>query len=77
MSTEAQIQQGVSVLKIIADIVIEAIQASPQGAPGGHLYAALMSTGMTLEQFERLINLLVETGKVTKRGQLYFAGSNS
>lgn len=65
--------QPQNIIKILADIVIEAVQASPQGVPGGHLYAALMSVGLTLEQFERLMGLLVEAGKVAKRGQLYYA----
>lgn len=73
MLTEAKIQQGTNVLKILADIVIETVKTSPDGVPAGHLYAALMSVGLSLEQFERLMGLLVEADKVTKRGHLYFA----
>ena len=57
----------------IAEAVIEVVNETPQGAPGGLLYAALMNH-MTLDQFESLMRLLVETGKVVKRGDLYFPG---
>lgn len=74
MATEPEIQAGLSVLKVIAEAVIETVkEAGPQGAPAGVLYAALMTTGMNLEQFERLMGILVEVGKVRKQGQLYLA----
>jgi hypothetical protein len=58
----------------VCDAIVEAIKAAgDDGAPGGVLYAALMTHGMTLSQFEYVMNALVRAKRVTRRGQLYFA----
>jgi hypothetical protein len=44
----------------------------PQGAPAGPMYAAFMSQGMTLEQFERMMDAIVKSGRLRKQGHLYF-----
>jgi hypothetical protein len=63
-------------LRMICDAVIESVKvAGPLGAPAGTLYAALMTHGATLEQFESLMAGLVKIGKLTKQGHLYFAGT--
>jgi hypothetical protein len=66
--------QQISALKMIADAVIDSVKAAGSlGAPGGVLYAALMAHGCTLEQFESIMSALVQAGKLTQRGHLYFA----
>jgi hypothetical protein len=66
--------QQVSALKMICDGVIDSVKAAGAlGAPAGTLYAALMAYGCTLEQFERIMGVLVSIGKLQKRGDLYFA----
>jgi hypothetical protein len=61
-------------LKAICDAIIDAVKAAgPLGAPGGVLYAALMSYGCTLEQFENLMAGLVRAKMLEKRGQCYHA----
>jgi hypothetical protein len=55
----------------IAEAVIAVIHETPDGAPGGHLYAALMSY-MTLEQFEAMMAALIFSERVTKRGDCYY-----
>jgi hypothetical protein len=57
--------------KRVCDAVIATVNESPQGAPGGVMYAALMPY-LSLAQFEAMMRLLVETGRVTRRGDLYF-----
>jgi hypothetical protein len=57
--------------KRVCDAVIAVVNETPAGAPGGVMYAALMAH-ITLAQFEAMMRLLVETGRVTKRGDLYF-----
>lgn len=59
----------------ICDAIVEAVEASNPsiGAPGGHLYAALMSSGCTLHQFNSIMVVLVRAGRLTKRGECYFA----
>jgi hypothetical protein len=57
----------------LTDGLIEIIKdAGPQGAPAGPMYAALMSGGMTLEQFECIMGVLVSAGRLRKQGHLYF-----
>jgi len=66
--------QKSSVVKMLCDSIIESVQAAGSlGAPAGHLYAALMQHGFTLEQFERIMDALMRIGKVRKSGNLYFA----
>ena len=61
-------------LRMICDAVIDSVKAAgPLGAPAGTLYAALMTHGASLEQFESLMAGLVKIGKLTKQGHLYFA----
>lgn len=66
--------QQAAALRMIVSAVLETIQqAGPIGAPGGHLYAALMAQGCSLSQFESLMGALVRSGRVEKRGDCYHA----
>ena len=58
-------------VKRIANAVIEVVNETPSGAPGGYLYAALMQY-LSLAEFESLMRVLVEAGRITRRGDLYF-----
>ena len=65
--------EQIAALKAVAKAITEAVAiAGPLGAPGGHLYAALMSAGCTLNQFEQIMSGLVSAGVLTKRGECYF-----
>ena len=50
--------------------VIECVNAAPNGVPADTLYAMLTGI-MTLDQFQRVMNALVQTGQVHKQGHLY------
>jgi len=57
----------------IALAVLETIkEVGSMGAPGGHIYAALMAQGITLEQYEQIMNVLVNSKLVRKVGHCYF-----
>lgn len=57
----------------LCNAVVDAVkEAGPQGAPAGPMYAAFMSVGMSLEQFERMMAALVKSGRLRKSGDLYF-----
>jgi hypothetical protein len=61
-------------LRQIFDILVNAIGAAgAQGIPAGHLYAMLMAYGMTLEQFNTFVDVMVGSGKVRKSGHLLIA----
>jgi len=67
-------QRKLAVLKILVDTLVDTIKESgAMGAPGGVLYAALMTKGFSLEEFEILMRVVVATGRVYKTGHLYFA----
>ncbi len=58
---------------MLLEMFVDAIKvAGDRGAPGGVLYSAVLGK-MTLAQFEQIMDALVQSGKVTRRGQLYFA----
>lgn len=62
--------------RMILDALLDAVRAAgDHGASGGVMYAALMAhaPSCTAAQFEELMSILVDAGRVTKRGQLYFA----
>ena len=61
------------VVTMIATAVYSTIKETSAGVPGGTLYAALMAHGCQLHQFEQIMAALVNSGVVTKRGELYFA----
>ena len=55
-------------------IIVEAVKdMGTMGAPSGPMYAALMSTGMTLDQYQTIMDGLVAAGKLKRRGHVYFA----
>ncbi len=60
-------------LELLMKAVLETVQeCGPMGSPGGVIYAALMTQGITFDQYEIIMGVLVETKKVTKRGDCYF-----
>lgn len=66
--TTAQIQA----VRQIVNAIVEAIKAAgPLGAPGGVLYAGLMTQGCSLSQFESLMTGIVKSGMIVKRGECY------
>ncbi len=63
--------QQVNALRAMLEAMLEAIQIGGyDGVSGGTLYSAVMGH-ITLDQFERLIRILVDSGRVRKDGHLY------
>ncbi len=59
---------------ILALAILDAVrEMGPDGTVAGHLYATCMTTGMSLQTFERLMGALVEAGKLRKVGYVYYA----
>lgn len=62
----------VAALRALLQAIEEACKvAGPMGAPGGVMYAALMSYGITLNQFYQLTGALIRAGKITQQGDCY------
>jgi len=70
-------EQAQALRRIVAMITETVAEAGPNGAPSGHLYAALMTAGCTLSQYQSLIGALVKTGHLVQRGDVLFAGKVS
>jgi hypothetical protein len=77
MKMTMTIEQSKAALRVIAKAIIETVKESDSviGAPGGHLYAAMMRAGCTLNQFEQIMSGLVQFGYLAKRGDCYFPGT--
>jgi hypothetical protein len=58
----------------IFDSIVDGIsKADPvMGVPGGHIYMALVTSGITVPQFEWLMAALVATGRLRRSGVCYF-----
>jgi len=70
--------EQVAALRAVASAIIEAVRAAgPMGAPGGVIYAALMSNGCTLAQYESIMSAMVRSGNLTRHGDLYRVASKS
>ena len=54
----------------LCEIILETVQESPDGAPSGVIYAALMSIGISLAQYEALVDVLVKSGRITRSGHV-------
>jgi hypothetical protein len=59
------------VLRRIADAITAVVNEMPDGAPAGPMYAAVMQH-LSLDQFEAIMRVLVEAGRITKRGDCYY-----
>jgi len=68
MNTQQQ-----SALALIVKAVVDTIrETGTHGAPSGVMYAALMSQGCSLNQYQSLMSALVNSGKIRQDGDLYF-----
>lgn len=68
MSTAAQVRS----LGAVARAIIETVrEAGPLGAPAGIIYAALSAHGCGKDLFDWLMQVIVDEGLLTKRGDCY------
>jgi hypothetical protein len=67
--------EAIRALHAIAEAIIEAVkEVAPDGAPASSIYLACMEHGATLDQFQQLMDALVDAGKLRQEGHLYYAG---
>ncbi len=62
-----------ALLQVIRAVVDAVAASGSAGCPAGTVYAALMTQGCTLEQYEQIEGMMIRVGAVTKRGDLLFA----
>ena len=64
-------QQVVDAIAKVANIIEETVNESgPMGVPSGLMYAAMMTTGMSLESYQTIINVMVAEGRISQSGDL-------
>ncbi len=64
---------GTERLLSVVNAILESVQeAGPQGAPSGPMYAAVQGY-LSLDQYTKVMGALEQTGKVTRRGHVYYA----
>lgn len=74
---EITTQRNRLIVDLCGSIIDAVAESGPSGIPGGTLYAGLMSAGCTMQQFDALMELCVRSGRITKSGQLYYAGEGA
>jgi hypothetical protein len=47
-------------------------EAGPEGCPSGVLYAALMTVGIRLDQYEAIIGVLAKRGRIRRANHLLY-----
>jgi hypothetical protein len=62
--SNASVQAAMAITIAVTETIRE---AGPLGAPCGMIYAALMSQGCSMEQYERIERAIVNTGLVVKK----------
>lgn len=66
-------EQKVQAVMAMMDAILEVVEESgPVGVPAGPMYAAFMSWGCSLEQFQQLMDGLVRGGFLRHSGHCYF-----
>jgi hypothetical protein len=68
--------EQVKALRAIGKAIVDTVKESDPsiGVPGGHIYAALMTGGCTLNQYEGIMAGLVKAQVLNRRGECYFVG---
>ena len=67
-------EEALRAILAIADAIVEAVRSvEPDGAPGGVIYLAMMEHGCSLDQFQQIMDALVEAGRLRQEGHFYYA----
>jgi hypothetical protein len=66
---DATLKHIVTVMAALYETVKE---AGSEGAPSGPMYMAANQSGISLDQYQRMMDLLTERGLVRKAGHVYF-----
>jgi hypothetical protein len=57
----------------IANATVEAVrEMGPSGAPAGPMFMAFQQQGVSLTDFQTLMDMLVATGRLRRSGHCYF-----
>jgi hypothetical protein len=71
MSTQTT-QAAALVTQVIMAVADTIREMGPQGAPSGVIYSALMGMGISLNAYQRIVSLLVQSGRVEQRNNVLY-----
>ena len=70
--------QQLNAIRLVCNAIIESVKlAGPMGVGSGVVYSALLSTGISLSQYQSLIDGLVRAGKITNDNHCLVATSQT
>lgn len=61
-----------AVLHVLDAMLATIKECGGEGCPSGPLYATMMTTGMSLTQYEDLLNVLIKTGVIKRQGHVLY-----
>jgi hypothetical protein len=64
-------QNEIELVRRLYQAVVATINETPQGAPGGPMYAAVMQY-MNLDQFTQMMDSLVHAKRIRREGDVYY-----
>lgn len=64
-------QNAIETGRRICEAIIATVNETPDGAPGGPMYAALMQY-MPLDRFQTIMDALVYAKRIRRQGDVYF-----
>lgn len=60
-------------IRALADIIADTVaEAGPLGVPSGHVYAILMTAGVTLPVYETMVRILHDERRIIRRGDVLY-----
>lgn len=62
----------IALIKIMTALTAAVKEAGEQGAPSGPMYAAVMTHGVSLEQYQRMMGVLVNAGILRLSNHVYY-----
>jgi hypothetical protein len=74
----ARLNAKTEAIRVLADIIEEsAREAGPAGVPSGHIYAALMSVGVSLATYQAILGVMQKAGRITLENNVIRGGWDS
>lgn len=58
--------------RVVRAIVETIAECGERGAPSGPLYVAMMSQGMSLDTYQRIMAVIVDVGYATEKAHCYY-----
>lgn len=64
--------QAEATMLFLAKALLETVQECPDGAPSGPMYMAVNAKGVSLDQYQAIMNALVKAGRIRYSNHCYY-----